>query len=180
VLLYSLEQTPAIDVWSAGVVLLSLLTRRYPFFQTGSDRSDETSLLQIAGLLGASNLRAAAESLHRRLELPDDKELAWSGGAGATGGTDGRSMGSLFHAAFQSPPPPPRKQPGQEETTDDDDDDDDPRVPPRVPPRARGQQQLHAQAVDLALRMLELMPTKRATAAEARAHPLVTGAAARC
>jgi len=48
VLLGSLEQGPALDVWAAGVCLFSLLTRRYPPFGSGPEvRQDETALLQV-------------------------------------------------------------------------------------------------------------------------------------
>ncbi|CAG0916178.1 unnamed protein product [Notodromas monacha] len=49
VLLKSLRQTTAIDIWSAGVMLLAVLSKRYPFF-TACD--DAESLVEIAGVFG--------------------------------------------------------------------------------------------------------------------------------
>lgn len=76
VLLYSLEQSSAIDVWSAGVIFISLLTRRYPFFQM-ADGSDETSLVQIASLMGPDKVISAAAQLNKRVELPSARDLHW-------------------------------------------------------------------------------------------------------
>lgn len=47
VLLGSLEQGTPLDVWAAGVVVMSLLARRYPLFLAAQDRSDEPALLQV-------------------------------------------------------------------------------------------------------------------------------------
>jgi cell division control protein 7 len=40
-------QTTAIDMWSSGVILLSLLTNRYPFFQSHDDLYALTEILNI-------------------------------------------------------------------------------------------------------------------------------------
>lgn len=39
----------AIDVWSAGVILLSLLSGRYPFFKAGDDLIALTQIMTIRG-----------------------------------------------------------------------------------------------------------------------------------
>ena len=44
VLMQSQKQTTAIDIWSVGVVMLSLLSRKYPFFECADN---PTNLLQI-------------------------------------------------------------------------------------------------------------------------------------
>ena len=61
VLMQCLDQTTATDVWSAGIILLSLLTRRYPFFPV-HDQHDMTALMQIASIVGEPALRQAAEA----------------------------------------------------------------------------------------------------------------------
>eukprot|EP00908_Phaeocystis_cordata_P013943 Transcript_25055.p1 GENE.Transcript_25055~~Transcript_25055.p1 ORF type:complete len:441 (-),score=124.99 Transcript_25055:65-1387(-) len=43
------QQSPAIDVWSAGIILLCLLTKRYPIFEANDD---QTALYEICVLLG--------------------------------------------------------------------------------------------------------------------------------
>ncbi|CAM9866699.1 unnamed protein product [Ectocarpus fasciculatus] len=56
------DQDPAVDVWSAGVILLCLLSRRYPVFPAAD--TDEMALVQIAQLLGGSDelVKAARDS----------------------------------------------------------------------------------------------------------------------
>ena len=49
----------AVDMWSAGVIFLSLLSGRYPFFR-GND--DMTCLSQIISLLGTEKVARAAAS----------------------------------------------------------------------------------------------------------------------
>jgi serine/threonine protein kinase len=53
VLLQSLNQTTAIDMWSAGIMLLTIVTGRYPFF-TACD--DAESLVEVAGVFGTQNV----------------------------------------------------------------------------------------------------------------------------
>jgi cell division control protein 7 len=50
-------QGVAIDMWSAGVILLTLLTRRFPFFHSADDVD---ALLELAALLGKRRLRETA------------------------------------------------------------------------------------------------------------------------
>jgi cell division control protein 7 len=64
VLLRCTKQTVAIDIWSAGVILLSILSARYPFFWSPDDM---TSLAEIAVVCGTQQLIAAAASLGKRL-----------------------------------------------------------------------------------------------------------------
>lgn len=64
VLLRYLEQTTAIDIWSAGVIFASLLTRRYPFFR---NCDDETSLAEMITVLGSERMLAAARHLKRTI-----------------------------------------------------------------------------------------------------------------
>jgi serine/threonine protein kinase len=61
VLMQSVRQTTAIDMWSAGVMMLSLLSRKYPCFE-GTD--NETNLLEICRYVVApsSNLLPFAAS----------------------------------------------------------------------------------------------------------------------
>ncbi len=56
------QQSTLIDVWSTGVILLMLLTRRYPFFQSNDDID---ALVEIACIFGNKAMREAAKSYHR-------------------------------------------------------------------------------------------------------------------
>lgn len=66
VLLRCTRQGTAVDMWAAGVILLSLISGRYPFFKAAEDMA---ALAQIAALLGADRLEACAEALGKRLTL---------------------------------------------------------------------------------------------------------------
>lgn len=54
------NQTTKIDIWSAGVVLLTLLSRRFPFFNS---RDDVDALVELATIFGVEEMKKAA-SLH--------------------------------------------------------------------------------------------------------------------
>ncbi len=41
-----------VDSWAMGVILLSIMTRRYPFFTSGDKVSDSEALQQIATIFG--------------------------------------------------------------------------------------------------------------------------------
>ncbi|KAI9598266.1 kinase-like domain-containing protein [Syncephalis fuscata] len=62
VLLKIEHQTAALDIWAAGVILLSFLTGRYPFFNSNSDAE---ALVEITCLQGRSAMKAMAAKYHR-------------------------------------------------------------------------------------------------------------------
>ncbi|KAJ1727331.1 Cell division control protein 7, partial [Coemansia biformis] len=62
VLLKIPQQSVAIDIWSAGVILLCLLTRRFPFFQSVDDTE---ALLEISVLYGRLEMERAVAELGR-------------------------------------------------------------------------------------------------------------------
>ncbi|KAM4604904.1 cell division cycle 7-related protein kinase isoform 2-T2 [Polymixia lowei] len=85
------NQGTAIDVWSAGVILLSLLSGRYPFFKGGEDLISLTQIMTIRGSretiqaakafgkavvcsreLPRQDLRTLCETLRGRRPPPDD------------------------------------------------------------------------------------------------------------
>lgn len=71
VLLKYPKQDQKLDIWAAGVCLLTLLSRRYPYFPAVDD---SMSLIQISALLGKSSLIDAAISLGKKLTfvgIPD-------------------------------------------------------------------------------------------------------------
>ncbi|KAL2141574.1 hypothetical protein VTI28DRAFT_2224 [Corynascus sepedonium] len=51
------EQTTKIDIWSAGVILLTILSRRFPFFNSADDVE---AMIEIATIFGRQRMQAAA------------------------------------------------------------------------------------------------------------------------
>ncbi|KAL8375873.1 hypothetical protein RB595_007143 [Gaeumannomyces hyphopodioides] len=52
------EQTPKIDIWSAGVILLTILCKRFPFFNSADDVD---AMIEIATIFGQRRMKAAAQ-----------------------------------------------------------------------------------------------------------------------
>lgn len=67
------KQSKAIDMWSVGVIFLSLLTGQYPFFLSADDVD---GLVEIATLFGHSEMRKAAKLYGRvwKCNIPTVKE----------------------------------------------------------------------------------------------------------
>lgn len=59
--------TTAVDIWSAGIILLTILTKRYPFF---SSNDDLDSLCQISNIIGTEKLEGAAAECFRQIVFP--------------------------------------------------------------------------------------------------------------
>lgn len=66
-LLLQCSHSTKADVWSVGVIMLSAITGRYPFFQSPSDLD---GLAEIAALLGSTPLKAMAWKYNKNLRLP--------------------------------------------------------------------------------------------------------------
>ena len=60
------NQTTAVDIWAAGVIFLSLLSMRYPFFKAADDL---TSLCQIITLLGSDMVINAGKCIGKQVTL---------------------------------------------------------------------------------------------------------------
>ncbi|XP_035233138.1 cell division cycle 7-related protein kinase-like, partial [Stegodyphus dumicola] len=73
VLLKHPHQTTAIDMWSAGVILLCMLSKKYPFFRADDDI---TTLAEITFIVGTREIKDAALSLGKVLtmNLPETTE----------------------------------------------------------------------------------------------------------
>ena len=56
-LLKCTSQTTKIDVWSAGVILLTILSQRFPFFNSADDVE---AMIEIASIFGQRRMRACA------------------------------------------------------------------------------------------------------------------------
>jgi cell division control protein 7 len=57
VLFKCMSQTTKIDVWSAGVILLTLLARRFPFFNSADDVD---AMIEMASIFGRKRMQSAA------------------------------------------------------------------------------------------------------------------------
>ncbi|GAA6048112.1 hypothetical protein JCM3770_000197 [Rhodotorula araucariae] len=62
VLLKCPDQTVALDIWSAGIILLCFLTRRFPFFNSNDDTE---ALAEITAIFGKRKMERCA-ALHNR------------------------------------------------------------------------------------------------------------------
>jgi cell division control protein 7 len=60
ILLQYMRQTSAVDIWSCGVILLSLLCKRYPFFTA---RDDPSALVEICQVFGSNECIHAANEI---------------------------------------------------------------------------------------------------------------------
>lgn len=60
VLLKCTAQTTKIDMWSAGVILLTILAQRFPFFNSADDVE---AMIEIASIFGQRKMKACA-ALH--------------------------------------------------------------------------------------------------------------------
>lgn len=72
------HQTVAIDIWSVGVILLTMLTRRYPFFQSTDDID---ALVELASIFGNEEMAKAARSYdriwHCNIPTVPETHLSW-------------------------------------------------------------------------------------------------------
>ncbi|BFZ05767.1 hypothetical protein BsWGS_08806 [Bradybaena similaris] len=62
------DQTTSVDIWAAGVVFLSILSARYPFFRAPDDVGH---LTQIISLLGSEAVKEAAAAIGKVLTLSE-------------------------------------------------------------------------------------------------------------
>jgi len=60
-------QTVAIDIWSAGIIFLCILSMRYPFFNSSDDL---VALAEIGALCGTNEVKEASWLLGRRVHFP--------------------------------------------------------------------------------------------------------------
>ncbi|PWZ03324.1 kinase-like protein [Testicularia cyperi] len=74
------DQTVAIDIWSAGVIMLSFLTRRFPVF---SSNDDIEALLEIATIFGKKRMEQCA-LLHNRTFQSNIPSVGSAGGGRIT------------------------------------------------------------------------------------------------
>ncbi|KAK3088312.1 hypothetical protein FSP39_017350 [Pinctada imbricata] len=67
------DQSTAVDIWSAGVIFISLLSGRYPFFRANDDM---TALAQIISIMGYEKVAQSAKVYGKNLICsPNTQEL---------------------------------------------------------------------------------------------------------
>ena len=64
-------QSTAVDIWSAGVIMICLLSGHSPIFR---DTDDSTSLFEIITLLGSQRVISAAKCLNIKLSVEPHRE----------------------------------------------------------------------------------------------------------
>lgn len=58
--MYSYDFVLAVDIWSAGIIMLSIMSGSYPFF---SAPDDITALMEMVTVFGTNELRNTANKL---------------------------------------------------------------------------------------------------------------------
>jgi len=94
VLLKCRRQTVAVDMWAAGVILLSILARSYPFFRSPDDI---TALAELISLFGSEALQSVAKKYNRNIVASHLKE-------GAELGSLCRALGERCGSGDTPPP----------------------------------------------------------------------------
>ncbi|XP_033223311.1 cell division cycle 7-related protein kinase-like isoform X2 [Belonocnema kinseyi] len=69
VLLKYPAQTPAIDIWASGVIMLSILSGSQPFFRSPDDC---TALAEIVTLFGSDKMHQCARKLGKKITIAED------------------------------------------------------------------------------------------------------------
>jgi len=94
VLLKCRTQTVAVDMWAAGVILLSIFSRSYPFFRSPDDM---TALAELISLFGSEAIQNVAKRYKRKIIASHIKE----------GGDLGQICKDLGERAATGESPPP-------------------------------------------------------------------------
>merc|ERR1719300_994034 len=71
VLLKCQTQTVAVDMWAAGIILLSILSRSYPFFRAPDDM---TAIAELTTLFGSDAMKNVAKRYNRRIVVSHFKD----------------------------------------------------------------------------------------------------------
>ncbi|XP_047223406.1 cell division cycle 7-related protein kinase isoform X2 [Girardinichthys multiradiatus] len=188
------NQGPAIDVWSAGVILLSLLSGRYPFFKASDDLIALTQIMTIRGSmetiraaktfgkavvcsqeLPRQDLRTLCETLRGRRSAAETTLVP-----DASGETPATRKNLVQDDTPTYQPNGPKLKQHKEETPCKHQDHPDSSKAPTPQSSLseskvgddKGWDRVPDEAFDLLDRLLDLNPSTRITAAEALQHPL--------
>ncbi|XP_063154317.1 cell division cycle 7-related protein kinase isoform X2 [Candoia aspera] len=178
------NQTTAIDIWSAGIIFLSLLSGRYPFYKASDDLTALAQIMTIRGSretiqaaktfgksilcskeIPAQDLRKLCERLRGKhtsfdnsagdIKINSSHEFALPAGIGNV--SDSALQTSKKHMQYQ-------KQSGHE-------DDGKQKKTIQTPSDLKGWDKVPNSAYDLLDKLLDLNPATRITAKDALLHP---------
>ncbi|XP_018532667.1 cell division cycle 7-related protein kinase isoform X2 [Lates calcarifer] len=186
------NQGTAIDMWSAGVILLSLLSGRYPFFKASDDLIALTQIMTIRGSretiqaaksfgkavvcsreLPQQDLRTLCETLRGQRPSPDDEVTPLPGASRDSTTTRRQKIqdDTPTHRPTEGTLKQHQEHSGSKETST--------RLAKqisetdcKVEEDERGWDRVPDEAYDLLDRLLDLNPVTRITAAQALQHPL--------
>ncbi|XP_038063655.1 cell division cycle 7-related protein kinase-like [Patiria miniata] len=190
VLLKCPDQTTAVDMWAAGVILLSILSGRYPFFKA---QDDMTALAQIMSIVGTEEMKKAAREYGKEItssvKLPaiDLKKMCIQLKKGDAGFSPPSSKKSKVITPENDKAPHRntrrRSLDSQRQTSPDGTPDTSPatacrkrrssRSPPSRVQKQTGKDCVPDSAYDLLRRLLDLNPKTRIKADEALKHPFI-------
>ncbi|XP_062992513.1 cell division cycle 7-related protein kinase [Elgaria multicarinata webbii] len=178
------NQTTAIDIWSAGIIFLSLLSGRYPFYKASDDL---TALAQIMTIRGSRESIQAAKTFGKSIlsskEIPaQDLRKLCERLRGKSTSID-ISTGDIHISPSQEPALPveigntsesvvqtPRKHMKYQKQSCHEGDGIDIRTMEKAP-NLKGWDKVPDEAYNLLDRLLDLNPATRITARDALLHP---------
>ncbi|XP_071949250.1 cell division cycle 7-related protein kinase-like [Antedon mediterranea] len=163
------KQTTAVDIWSAGVIFLSLLSGRYPFFRA---QDDMVYLAQIISIMGTDKMKEAATSCGKTIvcspTLPslNLQNLCEQLRQGKTSPKEPTTKKS---PSIKKSPPTKKVSPSTRKTS--------PRLRSHVTTEGKNSRNAVGNfpdsAFNLLYRLLDLNPATRITAEEALRHPFL-------
>ncbi|KAM9003590.1 cell division cycle 7-related protein kinase isoform X3 [Sarcophilus harrisii] len=163
------NQTTAIDMWSAGVIFLSLLSGRYPFYKASDDL---TALAQIMTIRGSRETIQAAKTFGKSIlcskEVPAQNLRTLCERLRGTPGLAAEEQEERAQEAAQSL----RTEQKVQVPLGAEHDRDVSETARNEPPASlKGWDHVPDEAYDLLDRLLDLNPATRITAPEALVHP---------
>ena len=63
-----IHQTPAIDVWSCGIIFMCILSRRYPLFYQKSSLNEYYELMEFCSFFGSESVISGLKEMNRQVE----------------------------------------------------------------------------------------------------------------